>query len=180
MWSRFNQKIFSKGNHKSWPFQTRWKKRSAFHVSINLISTWEDRAAEVILFARSDTEIWKLEKTQISLKLTTQFSARAMIYLYIITFNTADIHQYLHWGYGLLLIYKRLQSLNWSCAEGLQCFSGYLLSGKLPQQPCPIPGDFQGEAGWPWATWSSCDVPVHYRGVGLDGLQWSLPTLRIL
>ena len=32
----------------------------------------------------------------------------------------------------------------------------------------------------PWATWPSCGAPVHCRGVGLDGLQRSLPTLRIL
>ena len=37
-------------------------------------------------------------------------------------------------------------------------------------------------ASWslPWTTWSSCGVPVHCRGVGLDGFQRSLPTLRIL
>ena len=36
--------------------------------------------------------------------------------------------------------------------------------------------------GWirPWAAWSSCGVPVRCRGVGLDDLQRSLPTLRIL
>ena len=35
--------------------------------------------------------------------------------------------------------------------------------------------------GWirPWATWSSCAVPVHCRGVGLNGPQRSLPTLKI-
>ena len=32
----------------------------------------------------------------------------------------------------------------------------------------------------PWAIWSSCGIPVHCRGVGLYGLQRSLPTLRIL
>ena len=31
-----------------------------------------------------------------------------------------------------------------------------------------------------WATWSSCGVPVHCRGVGLDSPQRSLPILRIL
>jgi len=36
--------------------------------------------------------------------------------------------------------------------------------------------------GWirPWATWSSCAVPIHGTGVGLDGLLRSFPTLRIL
>jgi len=36
--------------------------------------------------------------------------------------------------------------------------------------------------GWirSWATWSSCGVPVHCRGVGLHDLWRSLPTLRIL
>ena len=31
-----------------------------------------------------------------------------------------------------------------------------------------------------WAAWSSDGVPVHCRGVGLGGLQRSLPTLRML
>ena len=45
--------------------------------------------------------------------------------------------------------------------------------------PCPWRHSRQG---WirPWATWSSCGVPVHCRGVGLDGPQRSLPALRIL
>jgi len=36
--------------------------------------------------------------------------------------------------------------------------------------------------GWvrPWASWSSCGVPVHCRGVGLEGFHRSLPAPRIL
>jgi len=46
---------------------------------------------------------------------------------------------------------------------------------------CPVPGDFQGEAGsGPGQPDLSVHVPVHCRRVGLDGLQRSLPTLRIL
>lgn len=32
----------------------------------------------------------------------------------------------------------------------------------------------------PWATWWSCGVLAHSRGVGLDGLERSVPILRIL
>ena len=36
---------------------------------------------------------------------------------------------------------------------------------------CPIPGDFQGEAGsGPEQPDLAMDVPIHCRGVGLDGL----------
>ena len=36
---------------------------------------------------------------------------------------------------------------------------------------CPIPGDTQGEAGWGSEHPDvAVDVPVHCRGVGLDGL----------
>ena len=45
----------------------------------------------------------------------------------------------------------------------------------------PIPGDFQGQVR-PGSEQPdlAVDVPVHCRGVGLDGLLRSLPTLRIL
>ena len=44
-----------------------------------------------------------------------------------------------------------------------------------------VPRDFQGQAGsGPQLTDLAVDVPVHCRGVGLDGLQRSLPALRIL
>jgi len=43
------------------------------------------------------------------------------------------------------------------------------------------PGDLQGEAGpSPGLPDLAEDVPVHCSGIGLDDLQRSLPTLRIL
>ena len=43
---------------------------------------------------------------------------------------------------------------------------------------CPVPGDFQGEAGS--GPGQPDLVPVRCRGVGLDGLEESLATVRIL
>jgi len=43
----------------------------AFNVSVSLIPTQEDSAAEAILFVLSETERRKLEKAKISLKLAT-------------------------------------------------------------------------------------------------------------
>jgi len=46
---------------------------------------------------------------------------------------------------------------------------------------CPILGDFQDKAGsGPGQPGLAVDLPVHCRGVGLDGLLSFLPTLRIL
>ena len=46
---------------------------------------------------------------------------------------------------------------------------------------CPIPGDPAGQAGrGSERPDEALAVPVHRRGVGLDDLQWFLPTLRIL
>jgi len=46
---------------------------------------------------------------------------------------------------------------------------------------CPIPGHIQGQVGWGSEQPDLVeDVPAHGRGVGLDGLQRSLPTQTVL
>jgi len=59
------------------------------------------------------------------------------------------------------------------------CLKVSIRAEKLNLINTPTEGKRQG---WmrPWASWSSCGVPAHCRGVGLGGPQRSLPTLRIL
>ncbi len=52
----------------------------------------------------------------------------------------------------------------------------------LPRAVIDAPplGAFKASLDKALGNLSSCDVPGHCRGVGPDGLQRSLPTLRIL
>jgi len=63
------------------------------------------------------------------------------------------------------------------CSEGAEAlWTGHRVLWLMPR-PWRL-----SRRGWirPWATWSSCSVPVHCRGLGLDGLQRHLATPRFL
>jgi len=67
------------------------------------------------------------------------------------------------------------------CSEELFFFIEALLQVGQSGGGRPIFGDTQGQAGWGSEQPAvAVGAPAHCRGVGPDGLSWSLPTQTIL